>query len=93
MRKAARAVLLAGTLALHLQAQAEEKALNIYNWSEYIGPEALKAFQVETGIQIKYDVFDSPDGESIKPGDAWNLVSYVLSLRAEPRRGMGEQAQ
>ena len=31
------------------------------------------------------DVFDEPDGESIKPGDAWNLVSYVLSLRQKSK--------
>lgn len=77
MRKAACAVLLAVTLALHLQAQAEEKALNIYNWSEYIGPKALKAFQAETGIQIKYDVFDSPealDSKLLTGGSGYDVV-------------------
>lgn len=29
------------------------------------------------------DIFAQPDGESIKDGDAWALVSYVLSLRKE----------
>ena len=29
------------------------------------------------------DIFAAPDGESIKVGDAWHLVSYVLSLRKE----------
>ncbi|HZR82720.1 MAG TPA: cytochrome c [Candidatus Binatia bacterium] len=32
------------------------------------------------------DVFDQPDGESIHPGDAWNLVSYILSLRQSGAR-------
>ncbi len=27
------------------------------------------------------DIFAEPDGENIREGDAWNLVSYVLSLR------------
>ena len=31
------------------------------------------------------DIFDAPDGESIKDGDAWHLVSFVLSLRKERR--------
>ena len=31
-----------------------------------------------------YD-FAAPDGESIKEGDAWHLVSFVLSLRKERR--------
>ena len=29
------------------------------------------------------DIFAEPDGENIREGDAWNLVSYVLSLRGE----------
>ena len=28
------------------------------------------------------DTFNAPDGETFKEGDAWHLVSYVLSLRA-----------
>ena len=31
------------------------------------------------------DILGSPDGESIKEGDAWALVSFVQSLRKEPR--------
>lgn len=27
------------------------------------------------------DIFGDPDGESIREGDAWNLVAYILSLR------------
>lgn len=30
------------------------------------------------------DVFEEPDGESIHAGDAWNLVSYIMSLRRAP---------
>lgn len=39
-----------------------------------------------TAMPSYADVFDEPDGENIKPGDAWNLVSYVLSLRAQNRK-------
>ena len=35
-----------------------------------------------TAMPSYADVFDNPDGESIRAGDAWNLVSYILSLRA-----------
>ncbi len=53
----------AGLLALsantgHAQA-APEKVLNIYNWSEYIGENTVKAFEAETGITVHYDNFDS----------------------------------
>jgi len=29
------------------------------------------------------DVFAEPDGEAIRKGDAWHLVSYILSLRTQ----------
>jgi putrescine transport system substrate-binding protein len=40
-------------------AGAEEKVLNVYNWSDYIDPAVIEAFQKETGITVSYDVFDS----------------------------------
>ncbi|HSY07740.1 MAG TPA: polyamine ABC transporter substrate-binding protein [Steroidobacteraceae bacterium] len=36
-----------------------EKVVNIYNWSDYIDPGALKDFEAQTGIKVNYDVFDS----------------------------------
>jgi putrescine transport system substrate-binding protein len=38
---------------------AEEKVLNIYNWSDYIGEDTIANFEKETGIKVTYDVFDS----------------------------------
>lgn len=40
-------------------ALAAGKVLNIYNWSDYIAPETVKNFEKETGIQVRYDVYDS----------------------------------
>jgi putrescine transport system substrate-binding protein len=37
----------------------EEMVVNVYNWSDYIDPTVIEDFQKETGIQVKYDVFDS----------------------------------
>jgi putrescine transport system substrate-binding protein len=37
----------------------EEKVLNVYNWADYIDPGVLESFQKETGIKVKYDLFDS----------------------------------
>ncbi len=37
----------------------EEKVLNIYNWSDYIAEDTIPNFEKETGIKIRYDVFDS----------------------------------
>jgi putrescine transport system substrate-binding protein len=52
------AVLLA-LLALAMPARAQERVLNIYNWTDYIDPAALEAFTAETGIKVRYDVYDS----------------------------------
>jgi putrescine transport system substrate-binding protein len=45
--------------SLAVPASAEEKVLNVYNWTDYIDPAALEKFTAETGIKIRYDVFDS----------------------------------
>jgi putrescine transport system substrate-binding protein len=46
-------------LALPSLARAQERVLNIYNWTDYIDPAVLERFQNETGITIHCDVFDS----------------------------------
>ena len=37
----------------------EEKVLNIYNWSDYIGKDTIANFEKETGIKVRYDTFDA----------------------------------
>jgi putrescine transport system substrate-binding protein len=51
------AMTLAGAVAG--MAQADDKVLHVYNWSDYIAPETLDKFTKETGIKVVYDVFDS----------------------------------
>lgn len=43
------------------QVAAQERIVNVYNWSDYIDPAVLEAFTRETGIKVRYDVFDSND--------------------------------
>jgi putrescine transport system substrate-binding protein len=38
---------------------AEEKVLNVYNWSDYIAEDTISNFEQQTGIKVNYDVFDS----------------------------------
>ncbi|PIA70254.1 spermidine/putrescine ABC transporter substrate-binding protein PotF [Ectopseudomonas toyotomiensis] len=57
MRLAASLLLLAVATPL----MAEPKQLNLYNWADYVAPQALARFQAETGIRVKYDTFDSTD--------------------------------
>jgi putrescine transport system substrate-binding protein len=39
--------------------KAAGEVVNVYNWSDYIDPEVIKGFEQETGIKVRYDVFDS----------------------------------
>ncbi len=57
-----RDLLIAGVAALGLTtgtALAQERVVNIYNWSDYIDESILEDFTKETGIRVVYDVFDS----------------------------------
>ena len=38
---------------------AQEKVVNVYNWSDYIDDSILEDFTKDTGIKVVYDVFDS----------------------------------
>ena len=51
-------ILLTGLLGLTLvfclafTVQAEEKVINVFNWSDYIGENTLANFTKETGIKV-----------------------------------------
>jgi putrescine transport system substrate-binding protein len=50
----------AGLLSIpSARAEEEEKILNVYNWSDYIADDTIANFEKETGIKVRYDVFDS----------------------------------
>ncbi|RWI16167.1 polyamine ABC transporter substrate-binding protein [Mesorhizobium sp.] len=38
---------------------AQDKVVNVYNWSDYIDSSILEDFTKETGIKVIYDTFDS----------------------------------
>jgi spermidine/putrescine transport system substrate-binding protein len=38
---------------------AEEKALLLFNWSNYMSPDLLKRFEAETGIKVTLDTYDT----------------------------------
>ncbi len=40
-------------------ALAEDKVVNVYNWSDYVGEGVLDDFTKATGIKVVYDVYDS----------------------------------
>jgi len=40
-------------------AVAQDRVVNVYNWSDYVDPEMVQRFTRETGIRVRYDVYDS----------------------------------
>ncbi len=52
-------LLAAAALFVTTSASAEDKVVNVYNWSDYIAEDTLANFTKETGIKVTYDVYDS----------------------------------
>ena len=51
------------SLALLLAAGSAlaDNVLNVYNWSDYIAKTTIPGFEKQTGIKVKYDVYDGDD--------------------------------
>lgn len=64
---------------------AEQKKINIYNWSDYINNDTIPNFEKQTGIKVIYDVFDSNEileGKMIAGNTGYNLVFPSSSFLA-----------
>lgn len=59
MKHVSSLLLASGVAMASSMAAAEDRVVNVYNWSDYVDEEVLKDFEKETGIKVKYDVFDS----------------------------------
>jgi putrescine transport system substrate-binding protein len=46
-------------VAAAFAAEAQERTVNVYNWSDYIDPKVIEDFTKETGIKVTYDTYDS----------------------------------
>ena len=46
-----------GSDASGTPAGAEEKVLNVYNWSDYVADDTIAGFEAATGIKVNYDVY------------------------------------
>ncbi|SIQ53989.1 putrescine transport system substrate-binding protein [Rhizobium sp. RU20A] len=79
-------VLLAGIAGV---AQAQERVVNVYNWSDYIDQSILEEFTKETGIKVVYDVFDSNEileTKLLSGGTGYDVVvptAHFLALQIQ----------
>src|ERR1700678_2905399 len=53
------AAIAAALMLPSLAAQAQQRTVNFYNWSNYMAPGVLEDFTRETGIKVVYDTFDA----------------------------------
>src|ERR1700745_35973 len=53
------AAIAAALVLLAPAAKAQQRTVNVYNWSNYVAPGVLEDFTKETGIKVVYDTFDA----------------------------------
>jgi putrescine transport system substrate-binding protein len=64
-------------IGLTASATAEDKVVNVYNWSDYVGEGVLDDFTKATGIKVVYDVYDSMEvleTKMLAGGSGYDLV-------------------
>jgi len=62
---------------------AQERVVNVYNWSDYIDSTILEDFTKETGIKVVYDTFDSNETLETKllaGGTGYDVVVPTVSF-------------
>ena len=75
-------VLLACASPVHPRA-AEEPVVNMYNWTDYIGPDTLRDFEREYGIRVNYDVYTSSeivDAKLMAGGSGYDVVIHAATF-------------
>jgi len=71
--------------ALIEAAKKTPNKLNIYNWSDYINPQAIPDFEREFGIQVTYDIYDSSeivDTKLMTGNSGYDIVVHASSFTA-----------
>jgi putrescine transport system substrate-binding protein len=49
-----------------VSAAASENVLNVYNWSDFIGPTIISDFEKESGVKVHYDVYETNEMMEVK---------------------------
>jgi putrescine transport system substrate-binding protein len=52
-------LLIAAAMVAPPPVAADEAVVNVYNWSDYIGPDVVAGFTKESGAKVNYDVYDA----------------------------------
>ncbi|MEQ9640628.1 MAG: polyamine ABC transporter substrate-binding protein [Alphaproteobacteria bacterium] len=74
---------LAALFLMAVPAAAQDKVLNIYNWSDYIAEGTIAGFEQEYGIKVNYDVYDSNEileGKLLAGKSGYDIVVPTASF-------------
>lgn len=65
--------------------------LNVFNWSDYVAPETVPAFEAEFGVRVRYGTYESGEemlAKVFSGNSGWDVVFPSNSL-VEPMREQG----
>jgi len=63
----------------------EEPVINVYNWADYVADSTIANFEVEFGIKVNYDIYDSSEMVDVKlmaGGSGYDVVMHAASFSA-----------
>lgn len=63
----------------------EEKVLDVYNWADYIAPDTIANFEMEYGIKVNYDLYDSTEvveAKLLAGNTGYDLVMHAVAYSA-----------
>jgi spermidine/putrescine transport system substrate-binding protein len=69
----------------------ERPRLNVWNWSSYVGPETIPAFEREFGVRVRYATYESNEemlAKVMSGNSGWDVV-FPTSYLIQPMREMG----
>lgn len=70
---------------------ARRPRLNVFNWSDYVAPETIPAFEAEFGVQVRYGTYESGEEmlAKVRSGNSgWDVV-FSQNALIEPMREQG----
>lgn len=85
MTKTSTLTLAAFVLAGSTASFAQERVVNVFNWSDYIDESIIEEFTAETGIRVVYDVYDSNEmleTRLLAGGSGYDVVVPTTSFMA-----------
>src|SRR6188472_2887447 len=65
--------------------------LNVFNWSNYVGPETIPNFEREFNVRVRYAVYESNEemlARVMSGNSGWDVV-FPTSYLIEPMRSFG----